>query len=201
VLTVALVFFGLGALAGLALVVLSGQWWLLLVGVAALAAAWFYTGGRRPYGYSGLGEFVAFVFFGPVAVAGTTLVQVGEVPLDAWLAGVLAGLFAAAVMLVNNIRDRAQDAVAGKRTIAVRLGDRGARILFAVLLVGAYVVLAYFAALYLWAPYVFFTLLISAPVVLIVLLARTAGELVLALKLTSLAALVTGLALAAAIAF
>jgi 1,4-dihydroxy-2-naphthoate octaprenyltransferase len=104
-------------------------------------------------------------------------------------------------MLVNNIRDRAQDAVAGKRTIAVRLGDRGARILFAVLLVGAYVVLAYFAALYLWAPYVFFTLLISAPVVLIVLLARTAGELVLALKLTSLAALVTGLALAAAIAF
>jgi 1,4-dihydroxy-2-naphthoate octaprenyltransferase len=201
VLTVALVFFGLGALAGLAIVVLSGQWWLLLVGVAALAAAWFYTGGRRPYGYSGLGELVAFVFFGPVAVAGTTLVQVGEVPLDAWLAGVLAGLFAAAVMLVNNIRDRAQDAVAGKRTIAVRLGDRGARILFAVLLVGAYVVLAYFAALYLWAPYVFFTLLISAPVVLIVLLARTAGELVLALKLTSLAALVTGLALAAAIAF
>lgn len=201
VLTVALVFFGLGALAGLAIVVLSGQWWLLLVGAAALAAAWFYTGGRRPYGYSGLGELVAFVFFGPVAVAGTALVQLGEVPLDAWLAGVLAGLFAAAVMLVNNIRDRGQDAVAGKRTLAVRLGDRGARILFAVLLVGAYVVLAYFAALYLWAPYVFFTLLISAPVVLIVLLARTAGELILALKLTSLAALLTGLGLAAAIAF
>lgn len=201
VLTVALVFFGLGALAGLAIVVLSGHWWLLLVGAVAIAAAWFYTGGRRPYGYTGLGELVAFVFFGLVATVGTTFVQVDQAPLDAILAGVIAGLFAAAVMLVNNIRDRGQDAVAGKRTLAVRLGDRAARILFAVLLVAAYGVLVWFALLYVNAPYVFFTLLVSAPVVLIVLLAKTSGELVLALKLTSLAALLTGLGLAAAIAF
>ncbi len=201
VLTVALVFFGLGALAGLVVVVLSGQYWLLLIGVVAIAAAWFYTGGRRPYGYAGLGELVAFVFFGLVATVGTTYVQIVDAPLDAWLAGVIAGLFAAAVLLVNNIRDRGQDALAGKRSLAVRLGDRPARILFAVLIVGAYGVLAWFAAIYVWAPYVYFTLLIGAPVIIIVLLARTAAELVLALKLTSLAALLTGLALAAAIAF
>lgn len=201
VLTVALVFFGLGALAGLAVTILSGQYWLLAVGALALLAAWFYTGGKRPYGYVGLGELVAFVFFGLVATVGTTFVQIGDAPLDAILAGVIAGLFSAAVMLVNNIRDRGQDALVGKKTLAVRLGDRPARILFAVLLVGAYGVLVWFALLYVWAPFAYFTLLVSAPVIVIVLFAKTAGELVLALKLTSLAALLTGLGLAAAIAF
>jgi 1,4-dihydroxy-2-naphthoate octaprenyltransferase len=201
VLTVALVFFGLGAAAGVAIVVLSGVWWLLAVGAVALVAAWFYTGGRRPYGYAGLGELVAFVFFGLVATVGTTYVQIQQWPLEAWLAGVIAGLFAAAILLVNNIRDREQDAVVAKRTLAVRLGDRAARILFAVLIVSAYGALVPFVLLFEWAPAVYGTLLVSAPVILIVLLARTAGELVLALKLTSLAALLTGLGLAAAIAF
>ncbi len=201
VLTVALTFFALGALAGLAVTVLSGHYWLLAVGALALVAAWFYTGGRRPYGYAGLGELVAFVFFGLVATVGTTYVQIADAPLDAILAGVIAGLFAAAVMLVNNIRDRGQDARVGKKTLAVRLGDRPARILFALLLVGAYGVLVWFALLYVWAPFVYFTLLISVPAIVIVLFATTAAELVLALKLTSLAALLTGLGLAAAIAF
>lgn len=201
VLTVALVFFGLGALAGLADVVLSGQYWLLAVGAIALVAAWFYTGGKKPYGYAGFGELVAFLFFGPIAVIGTTYVQIGEVPVDAVMAGLLAGLFAAAVLLVNNIRDVAQDALAGKRTLAVRMGDRRARILFGVLLLAAFGVVAYFSLFYVFAPYVFFSLLLVAPVVLIVLTARTAAELVLALKLTSIAALVTGVTLAAAIAF
>lgn len=201
VLTVALVFFGLGAAAGLAVVVLTGIWWLLAVGAVALVAAWFYTGGKRPYGYAGLGELVAFVFFGIVATAGTTYVQIEMVPFEAWLAGTIAGLFAAAILLVNNIRDREQDALVAKRTLAVRLGDLPARILFSVLLASAYGVLVPFALLFEWAPAVYGTLLISAPVILIVLLARTAGELVLALKLTSLAALLTGLGLAAAIAF
>ncbi|MER3390815.1 MAG: 1,4-dihydroxy-2-naphthoate polyprenyltransferase [Microcella sp.] len=201
VLTVALVFFGLGAAAGLAVVILSGVWWLLAVGAVALIAAWFYTGGRKPYGYAGLGELVAFVFFGLVATVGTTYVQIQQWPLEAWLAGVIAGLFAAAVLLVNNIRDREQDALVGKRTLAVRLGDLPARILFSVLLVSAYGVLVPFALLFEWAPAVYGTLLVSAPVILIVLLARTSGELVLALKLTSLAALLTGLGLAATIAF
>ncbi len=201
VLTVALVFFALGAAAGLAIVVLTGLWWLLAVGAVAIVAAWFYTGGRLPYGYLGLGELVAFLFFGIVATAGTAYVQIEQVPFDAWLAGSLAGFFAAAIMLVNNIRDREQDARVGKKTLAVRIGDLPARILFVVLLAGAYGMLVPFALLYEWAPMVYFSLLISAPVALIVMLAKTPGELVLALKLTSLAALVTGLGLAAAIAF
>ncbi|WP_168916485.1 1,4-dihydroxy-2-naphthoate polyprenyltransferase [Microcella flavibacter] len=201
VLIVALVFFGLGAAAGLAVVVLSGQYWLLIVGAIAIAAAWFYTGGKKPYGYSGFGELVAFLFFGPVAVIGTTYVQIGEMPLDAVIAGVIAGLFAAAVMLVNNIRDIEQDGVAAKRTLAVRLGDRAARILFGVLLLVAFGLVGYFCVFYVYAPYVYFALLLAAPVVLIVLTARTAAELVLALKMTSAAALVTGASLAAAIAF
>jgi 1,4-dihydroxy-2-naphthoate octaprenyltransferase len=201
VLTVALVFFGLGAAAGLAIVVLTGLWWLLAVGAVAIVAAWFYTGGRVPYGYLGFGELVAFLFFGIVATAGTAYVQIEQVPFEAWIAGSLAGLFAAAIMLVNNIRDREQDARVGKKTLAVRIGDLPARILFVVLLAGAYGLLVPFALLYTWAPMVFFSLLITAPVALIVLLAKTPEELVLALKLTSLAALVTGLGLAAAIAF
>jgi 1,4-dihydroxy-2-naphthoate octaprenyltransferase len=201
VLTVALVFFGLGAAAGIAIVVLTGIWWLLAVGAVAIVAAWFYTGGKLPYGYLGLGELVAFIFFGLVATIGTTFVQIQQVPFEAWLAGSLAGLFAAAIMLVNNIRDREQDARVGKKTLAVRIGDLPARILFVVMLLGAYGFIVPFALIYVWAPMVFFTLLISAPVVLIVLLAKTPGELVLALKLTSLAALTTGLGLAAAIVF
>ncbi|MEN9621156.1 MAG: hypothetical protein RL499_1349 [Actinomycetota bacterium] len=201
VLTVALVFFALGAAAGVAIVVITGIWWLLAVGAVAIVAAWFYTGGKLPYGYLGLGELVAFIFFGLVATIGTTYVQIQLVPFEAWLAGSLAGLFAAAIMLVNNIRDREQDARVGKKTLAVRIGDLPARILFVVMLLGAYGFIVPFALIYVWAPMVFFTLLISAPVVLIVLLAKTPAELVLALKLTSLAALTTGLGLAAAIAF
>jgi len=181
--------------------VLTGLWWLLAVGAVALVAAWFYTGGKLPYGYLGLGELVAFVFFGLVATIGTTYVQIEQIPFEAYFAGSLAGFFAAAILLVNNIRDRAQDARVGKKTLAVRIGDLPARILFVVLLVGAYGMLVPFALIYVWAPLVYFSLLISAPVVLIVVLAKTPGELVLALKLTSLAALATGLSLAAAIAF
>jgi len=201
VLTVALVFFAIGAACGLAIVVLTGLWWLLAIGAVAIVAAWFYTGGKLPYGYLGLGELVAFLFFGLVATVGTTYVQIEQVPLDAVLAGVMAGLFAAAIMLVNNIRDREQDARVGKKTLAVRVGNRPARIVFVLLVVSAYGVLVPFALLFAGAPLVYFTLLISAPVALIVLLATTPGELVLSLKLTSLAALLTGLGLAAAIAF
>ncbi len=201
VLTVALVFFGLAAAAGIAIVVLTGVWWLLVVGVVAIVAAWFYTGGKLPYGYLGLGELVAFLFFGLVATIGTVYVQIEQVPFETWFAAALAGFFAAATMLVNNIRDRELDARVGKKTLAVRIGDLPARILFVVLLAGAYGMVVPFALLYTWAPAVFFTLLIAAPVALIVVLAKTPGELVLALKLTSLAALLTGLGLAAAIAF
>jgi 1,4-dihydroxy-2-naphthoate octaprenyltransferase len=201
VLTVALVFFGLAAVAGLIVVVLSQHWWLLAVGAVAIAAAYFYTGGKRPYGYAGFGELVAFVFFGLVATAGTMYVQVDTVSIEGWLAGVSAGLFAAAVLLVNNIRDRASDAVAGKRTLAVRIGDLPSRILYAVLLLAPFGILVFFALFYPLAFLVWFALLAAIPAALITLTARTPGELVLALKLTTFTALLFGLGLAAALAF
>ncbi|PZQ89915.1 MAG: 1,4-dihydroxy-2-naphthoate polyprenyltransferase [Leifsonia xyli] len=202
VLTVALVFFGLAAVAGLILVIVTQHWWLLAVGVVALAAAWFYTGGKRPYGYAaGLAELAVFVFFGVVAVAGTTFVQLGTVNLEAWLAGAATGLFAVAVLHVNNLRDRAQDAVAGKRTLAVRLGDLPSRILYTVLMVLPFVILVFYVLFYDLAPYVYFALLAAAPAILIVLTARTAREFVTALKLTLLTAFVYGVGLAAALAF
>ncbi|TCK20211.1 1,4-dihydroxy-2-naphthoate polyprenyltransferase [Pseudonocardia endophytica] len=125
--------FALAAVAGLVLVAVSGQWWMIAVGAVAILAAWFYTGGKRPYGYAGLGEVAVFVFFGPVAVLGTTLTQVGSVGTGALLGAAGAGLLACAVLVANNLRDIPGDRVVGKRTLAVMLGDRGTRVLWVVL--------------------------------------------------------------------
>jgi 1,4-dihydroxy-2-naphthoate octaprenyltransferase len=134
VLTVAFVFFGIAAVAGVAIVVRTQHWWMLAVGAVCLVAAWFYTGGKRPYGYYGLGEVAVFVFFGLVATAGTTFVQVGAVPDEAWLGGVGVGLLACAVLLANNLRDIDQDRVAGKRTLTVLVGKRVTQVLFTVMI-------------------------------------------------------------------
>ena len=131
--------FGLAALLGLALVALSGQWWLLAVGAAAIAAGWYYTGGRHPYGYLGLGEVGVFLFFGLVAVLGTTYTQAGRVTWPAVAGAVGVGLLACALLTVNNIRDVPGDALAGKRTLAVRFGERRARRTYVWLLAGALV--------------------------------------------------------------
>jgi len=117
------------------LVAITGQWWLLAVGAAAVAAAWTYTGGRHPYGYLGFGEVGVFVFFGLVAVLGTTYTQSGTVSLPAWAGAIGVGLLACALLMVNNIRDVPTDVVAGKRTLAVRLGEHRARRLYAAFLV------------------------------------------------------------------
>ncbi len=127
----AFAFFAVAAVLGLALTVLSGQLWLIAVGAAAIGAAWYYTGSNRPYGYSGWGEVSVFIFFGPVATIGTAYVQTGSVPWWSWVASIGVGLYAVAMLLVNNIRDIDTDAIAGKRTLAVRLGDFRARRLFA----------------------------------------------------------------------
>jgi 1,4-dihydroxy-2-naphthoate octaprenyltransferase len=129
--------FAVAALAGTALLLLSGQAWLFAVGAACIAAAWFYTGGKRPYGYMGLGEVFVFVFFGLVAVLGTTGTQAGRLSLEALCAAVGIGALACAILVANNLRDLAGDAAAGKRTLAVRLGDRGTRRLYAGLLLAA----------------------------------------------------------------
>jgi 1,4-dihydroxy-2-naphthoate octaprenyltransferase len=122
-------------LAGVALVVLSGHYWLLAIGAACLLGAWFYTGGRRPYGYRGLGEVAVFVFFGPVAVLGTAYTQAGPPRALAVLGAIGVGMLSCAVLVANNLRDRASDEVVGKRTLAVRLGERGTRRLYAALLI------------------------------------------------------------------
>ena len=201
VLIVALVFFALAALAGLALVVRTQQWWLLAVGAAAILAAWFYTGGKRPYGYYGLGEVFVFVFFGIVATAGTTFVVAGTVNIESWLGGVAAGSFACAALMINNVRDLQQDKLAGKRTLAVRIGDLPSRVVFVVMLLAPFGILAVLVLFYGNAYLVYFVLLAALPAAVIAVTARTPRELVLVLRLTTLTALVYGLGLAAAIAF
>jgi 1,4-dihydroxy-2-naphthoate octaprenyltransferase len=201
VLAVALFFFLVAALAGGALVVRSGQYWLIAVGAACLLAAWFYTGGKRPYGYHGLGEVFVFVFFGIVATAGTTYVQVGTVNLESWLAGAATGFLACAVLMVNNLRDLEQDAVARKRTLAVLVGSRTARALFVVFLALPFLILVFFSVFYENAPLVYFTLLLAGPAALIAATGKSASEFMLVLRLTSLTLLFYGLGLAAAIAF
>nr|WP_278249107.1 1,4-dihydroxy-2-naphthoate polyprenyltransferase [Micrococcus luteus] len=126
--------FGLAGLAGLGLVLLSGHWWFLLVGVACVLAAWFYTGGKRPYGYLGLGEVFVFVFFGLVAVLGTTYTQADAVSGLAWAGAIGCGLISTALLMANNIRDIPTDREVGKMTLAARLGDGPARASYGVML-------------------------------------------------------------------
>lgn len=142
--------FGVAAVFGLAVVALSGLWWLLAVGAAAIASAWFYTGGSHPYGYLGLGEVFVFIFFGIVAVCGTTLVQLGWVPAASWAAAVGIGSLACAILVANNLRDIPTDRAAGKRTLVTSLGDRGTRVFFTVLVAVAAVSVVVFAALTTW---------------------------------------------------
>ena len=130
VLAAALGCFVLAMAAGVVLVALSGQWWFLVIGASAVLAAWGYTGGPWPYGYRGLGDAAVFVYFGLVAVLCTAMTQAGELNLQAWIAAVATGLFACALLMANNIRDIPGDQEVGKRTLAVRLGDRWARVVF-----------------------------------------------------------------------
>ena len=129
VLAAALAFFFVAGLAGLALAAVT-SWWLLAVGAACIAAAWFYTGGPKPYGYNGLGEVFVFLCFGVVAVAGTAYVQMKAFSWLGLAASVPAGLLACALLMVNNLRDIRTDTVAGKRTLAVMLGDARSRLAY-----------------------------------------------------------------------
>jgi 1,4-dihydroxy-2-naphthoate octaprenyltransferase len=188
----AFAFFGLAALAGLAIVVITGFWWLLAIGAAAIVAAWFYTGGKNPYGYAGLGELAVFVFFGLVATMGTAFIQIGALDANSHFGGVAMGLFAAAVLMINNIRDIDQDVLAGKRTLAVKVGKRWAKIIFFAMLWLPFVILLPFPFLYPATFFAWLAVLLVLPATLIAATAKTARELILVLKLTSFAALVFG---------
>jgi 1,4-dihydroxy-2-naphthoate octaprenyltransferase len=135
----AMAAFGVAALGGL-LLAATTAWWLLGVGAACIAAAWLYTGGPRPYGYLGLGEVFVFVFFGLVATVGTSYVMIEQLSWLAFGAAIPVGFLATALLVVNNLRDIPTDAIAGKRTLAVRLGERRTRILYVGLLAATFTV-------------------------------------------------------------
>lgn len=143
--TAALVSFAVAAVAGLVLVALAGRWWLLALGAACIAAAWFYTGGRRPYGYAGLGELAVFLFFGLAGVLGTQYVISGRITPTGAFAAVAVGAMSAAVLVANNLRDIPTDAAAAKLTLAVRLGDHRTRMFYTGLVAVPFVVTLGFA--------------------------------------------------------
>ena len=142
--------FGIGAAAGIALA-LTSAWWLIVVGALCIAGAWFYTGGRTPYGYNGLGEVAVFVFFGLVAVLGTQFVQAGRVDWTGLACAVAVGSFSSAVLVSNNLRDIPTDTVTGKHTLAVRLGDSRTRVLHLVLVTMPFVMSVALVAATPWA--------------------------------------------------
>lgn len=139
--TAALAAFGVAAVAGLSLAVAVGPE-LLVVGALSFLAGWLYTGGPRPYGYLGLGEVFVFVFFGLVATIGSAYIHTGTVTALAVAAAVPVGFLATALLVVNNLRDIPTDTVAGKRTLAVRLGDRRTRILYVTLVIDVFLLVA-----------------------------------------------------------
>jgi 1,4-dihydroxy-2-naphthoate octaprenyltransferase len=159
--------FGLAILCGVYLIAVAG-WALLLVGAASIVAGVLYTGGPKPYGYEGFGELFVFLFFGIVAVAGSFFVQAEELVWEAFALAVPVGLLAAAVLVVNNVRDVETDRRAGKRTLAVRLGRSRTRVLFATMVYGAYLLTPItwlFGPLSPWLLLPFLSLPLAAPVV------------------------------------
>ena len=193
--TAAMVFFILAAASGFEIVVITGQWWLIAVGLLSIIAAWFYTGGKNPYGYAGFGEIAVFVFFGLVATIGTAYIQIGFVDLNSVLGGIAAGSFAAAVLMVNNIRDIETDRISSKKTLAVRMGAKWAKRLYIFMIWFPFVILFYFTLLYPASFLAYAAIFLVAPATLIVLTAKTAKELILVLKLTSFASLAYALLL------
>ncbi|GAA1656710.1 1,4-dihydroxy-2-naphthoate polyprenyltransferase [Nonomuraea maheshkhaliensis] len=159
VLTAALGSFALAAVLGLVLVVVTRAWWVLLVGAAAIAAAWFYTGGKHPYGYRGLGEVAVFVFFGIVPVMGTAYVQTEHLSWAALIASIPVGLLSCSMLVVNNLRDVGTDGQAGKRTLAVLLGAERTRTLYVACQVVPFVVALAMIPITPWAALV----LLAAP--------------------------------------
>ena len=195
----AFVSFGVAAVAGLALALVTTPW-LILVGAACVAAGWLYTGGPRPYGYDGLGELFVFVFFGLVAVVGTAYVSLGTVTALAVLAAVPTGLLAVVLLVVNNLRDLATDERSGKRTLAVRLGDTGTRRLFESCVAASFLAVVAIGVVRPFGLLAFGALAAAVPPVARVRRGATGRELVEVLGMVGRLQLVFGLLLAVGIA-
>ena len=186
----AMLSFVVAAVLGLVLAA-STAWWLVVLGAVCILAAWYYTGGRTPYGYHGLGEVMVFVFFGLVAVMGTTYVQTESLPLSAFYAAVGVGSLACAILVANNLRDIPTDREAGKRTLAVALGDEQTRYLFAFLVALAGVALVGVLLTTTWLAVLALAFLLPAvPATRTVLAGTTGRELVPVLQGTGVAELV-----------
>jgi 1,4-dihydroxy-2-naphthoate polyprenyltransferase len=191
--------FAVAAVAGLVLAALS-SWWLVAVGVVCIAAAWTYTGGPLPYGYRALGEVFVFVFFGLVAVVGTTFAQTESVDGLAFAAAVPIGLLSVALLVVNNLRDISGDALVGKRTLAVLVGDRGTRRGYTGLLVVAFAVVVLIGLVRPWALLALLALPLAGRPVRTVLSGGRGPALIAALQGTGLLTLATGVLLGAGLA-
>ncbi len=189
----AAVTFGLAALAGLVIVLLTGQWWLVAVGAVSIVAAWYYTGGKSPYGYTGLGEISVLVFFGLIATVGTAYVQILAIDPMAVLLGINFGFYATAVLLVNNIRDIETDRQSGKNTLSVRIGVRASKWLFGTLLIVPVIFNLLLASLYPATIMGLANLMLVFPAFMAGVRGKTAKDYISALKLTSFAGLGFGL--------
>lgn len=191
--------FGVSAAAGL-VIAINTSLWLLLLGAACILAAWFYTGGPRPYGYAGLGEAFVFVFFGLVATMGTSFAAVSEV--DSWgvLPGSAVGVLAVLLLVVNNLRDIPGDVAAGKRTLAVRMGDAATRWFYVALVVAFYVLVLAISTRSTWASLVFASAPLSWSPMRSVLRGARGADLVPVLGATARLQLVAGVLLAVGLA-
>jgi 1,4-dihydroxy-2-naphthoate octaprenyltransferase len=191
--------FAVAAVAGLGLAALS-SWWLVAVGAVSILAAWTYTGGPLPYGYRALGELFVFVFFGLVAVVGTTFAQTRSVDGLAVAAAVPIGLLSVALLVVNNLRDVHGDAAVGKRTLAVLLGEQRTRVAYTGLVVLAFVLIAVIGLARPWALLGLLALPLAVPPVGLVLRGGRGPVLIGALKATGQLTLVTGVLFAVGLA-
>ncbi|GAB3108101.1 1,4-dihydroxy-2-naphthoate polyprenyltransferase [Janibacter alkaliphilus] len=191
----AFLWFGVGAFAGLALVALAQTWLLIPLGALAVVAAWRYTGGDNPYGYRGLGEVYVFLFFGLLATLGTEYTQANAISLVGVLGAIAVGCLASAILVANNLRDIPSDTVAGKQTLAVRLGDAKTRRLYLGLFVVAAAATGLMAFWHPFAPVALVGLLLAAPGLKAVLSGATGKALVPAIATTGIAELVWALLL------
>ncbi|GAA3215368.1 1,4-dihydroxy-2-naphthoate polyprenyltransferase [Nonomuraea helvata] len=200
VLTAALTCFGVAAVLGLVLVVVTRAWWILVVGAACIAAAWFYTGGKRPYGYRGLGELAVFVFFGVVPVMGTAYVQTESLSWPAFFASIPVGLLSCSMLVVNNLRDIGTDTQSGKRTLAVMLGAERTRALYVACQVVPFVVALGMVVITPWTALALLAVPLAIPAIKTVLAKAVGPALIAVLQQTGKLQMAYGLLFAVGLA-